>query len=152
MRKKSWPFSFSRVRMPAKIRAVAMVKTVTMTISSSIFCMERMNVASFSSIRKFLRPINTSFGLKVLRWYSDSRKTLKVGMTMKIVNRITAGATHSTKKQLRLGSLLIDYQLLIFFTSKIFSAEQTVSVHGKVSSTKGDSDRSHCHPFGYRGG
>ena len=62
MRKKFCPRIFSRVRMPANTRAKAKVTTVTTTMSKMVFCMEEINLASWSRVLKFCSPTKVSVG------------------------------------------------------------------------------------------
>ena len=62
MRKKFCPFIFSRVSIPASTSAIAKVMMVTTTISSIVFCMALMNLASANRVWKFCRPTKVSVG------------------------------------------------------------------------------------------
>jgi hypothetical protein len=48
--------------MPANTRAKAKVTTVTTTMSKMVFCMEEINLASWSRVLKFCSPTKVSVG------------------------------------------------------------------------------------------
>ena len=74
--------------------------------------MDSINRVSSSRSLKFRKPTKVSSGLKVPLSNKDKRNTLKVGTSINTVNKITAGATQSHKKPVRLAFFLMEKHLL----------------------------------------
>ena len=108
MRKKFCPLIFSLVKIAANTSAKANVIIVTTTISRIVFCIERIKLASLISLLKFSRPTKSSVVEYALRLNRDILNTLIVGIIIKTVNRITAGAAHRKINPLRPDRFFID--------------------------------------------
>ena len=106
--KKFCPLIFSRVRIAANTSANPKVMIVTTTISRIVFCMERIKFVSFRSRAKLSSPTKSSVVEYALRLNRDILNTLIVGIIIKTVNRITAGAAHRKIKPLRPDLFFID--------------------------------------------
>lgn len=104
MRKKFWPRIFSRVKIPANTSANAKVMIVTVTISSTVFCIAVINFTSPNSVTKLLIPTKVSVGEYAPRSNRDIRKTFRVGRIMNTRNRIVAGAKQNSRNPILLLS------------------------------------------------
>ena len=105
------PLKFPLESNAANKTARTIVQIITITIIRIEFCIASRKFLSSISFTKLLNPTKLYLFVIPPMRYKDIRKTLIVGINIKIVARITAGARQMNINLLCAFSLFIDFLL-----------------------------------------